>query len=294
MNNQIFPLDRLEDIRERPDDFRLLERVPLTGLIDRMPVDVSEPVGDEAPVVVLDLETTGFDQLADEVIEVGLVRVLISPSRNRLVRVERVGSYYRDPGFPVPEVITQITGIDDAKVAGQQLDLAELATWFADDPLVVAHSASFDRPFFEKTVPGFDRLRWGCTATGIPWSEFGFEGRKLEYLLLKLGYFYTGHRASIDCLAVAWLLVVYPEAIAPLLKGAAQLEYFIQARGAPFDVKDSLKARGYRWNAPDKVWQASVPEPALTEEKAWLAALYYQGDQRAVMTPLDARSRFRS
>jgi len=289
-----FPLNRWPDIQANPSDFRLIERIPLTRMIDQFPMQIAEAVGDEIPIAILDLETTGFDQATDEVIEVGLVRLLISPSQQRVMSVERAASYYRDPGFPIPDVITQITGIDDQKVAGQQLDHTEIAGWFTDDPLVVAHSASFDRPFFEKTVPGLDRLRWACSANGIPWAEFGFEGRKLEYLLLKLGFFYEGHRASIDCLAVAWLLVVYPEAIGPLLANADALEHYIEAKGAPFEVKDSLKGRGYRWNPTGKVWHTLVADPDLPEEKAWLASLYFKGDERATIQSLDARSRFKN
>lgn len=292
MTDVAFPLGRLDEIQDRPNDFRLIERVPLTRMQGAMPVQVTDPIGDEIPVVVLDVETTGFDKKADEVIELGLVELQVSPSQNRVTQVSRVGSYYRDPGFPVPEMITQITGIDDAKVAGQDLDTQVIASWFANDPLVVAHSAAFDRSFFHKTVQGFDRLRWACSAKGIPWAELGFEGQKLEYLLLKLGYFYEGHRASIDCLAVAWMFIVYPEALAHLLAGAGRAEHHIQAVGAPFEVKDNLKARGYRWNPDAKVWHTTVLDEGLDEEKAFLAALYPRGDERSRITALDARTRF--
>ncbi|MCV6022403.1 DNA polymerase III subunit epsilon, partial [Escherichia coli] len=83
-------------------------------------------------------------------------------------------------------------------------------SWLSDDPLVVAHNAQFDRPFFEKRFAALGHLSWACSASGIDWKALGFESRKLEYLLLRLGWFYEGHRAATDCLAMAWLFHLLP------------------------------------------------------------------------------------
>ena len=48
-----FPLERLADIPERPEDFRLLERIPLTREPQTWPLELSPLVGDEQPMVIL-------------------------------------------------------------------------------------------------------------------------------------------------------------------------------------------------------------------------------------------------
>src|SRR3712207_8906609 len=39
-----------------------------------------------------------------------------------------------------------------------------------------------------------------------PWSEFGYEGSKLGYLLAECGWFHQGHRAVDDCHALLEVL----------------------------------------------------------------------------------------
>lgn len=48
------------------------------------------------------------------------------------------------------------------------------------------------------------------------------------------------------CLAMAWFFYLLPESVANLLSEADRLTVLVRAFGAPFDVKDYLKERGYR------------------------------------------------
>jgi hypothetical protein len=42
--------------------------------------------------------------------------------------------------------------------------------------------------------------------------------------------------------------------------------------GAPFDAKDALKARGYRWDQKSHRWRIEVTIKAAEGDRAWLAA----------------------
>lgn len=295
MSIEMFPVNHFGDIEKAPENYRLLQRVPLTQGDATFPFRLSEPVGDEVSAVVLDLETTGLDSETDSIIELGMARVKISESTGCVVEVTEVLSVYEDPGIPVPAFITEITGITSNMVAGQKIDDDLVARWLGGDEIIVAHNAQFDRGFFEKRWPSLSGKRWACSSRGIDWRSLGFESSKLEYLVFRNGhYFYEGHRASIDCLAVVWLLHVNQAASKALLDSEKALEYSIKAIGAPFDVKDSLKSRGYAWKPEvwGKVWRTVVKDSELAEEKAFLAALYHHGDQRSEITPLDSRSRY--
>lgn len=298
MTDTTFPLDMFPTIQAAPQDFRLLQRVPLTRQDTTFPAAINVPVGDEAPLVIVDVETTGLEAETDRIIELGLVRASYSPSAKRLTTIHDAYSRYEDPGRPIPELITRITGITDDDVAGRHIDDAWVGMMMAGDPLVLAHNAPFDCGFLEARFPAFDGQRWGCTASEIPWSELGFESRKLEYLLLKHNSFYEGHRASIDCLATAWLLALRPDGFAQLLDNVAQQTVVVRAFGAPFEVKDLLKARGYRWHPGDagsnKCWWCEIPETSLAAEREFLDATYYQGAERAAYEFRDARRRHRN
>lgn len=292
-----FPVHRFSDIQQRPSDFKLLERIPFTCDLSRNRFALTESlVGDEIKLVILDTETTGFDASAEKIIELGMVSVLYSPSLMKITMVSDVVSMYEDPGKPIPEVITGITGITDDMVAGQTFDKDRVAEFLRDDPLVIAHHAGFDRPFFEKRFPEYANLRWACSIKGVDWKALGFESNKLEYILLRSGYFYEGHRASIDCLAMAWLFFVNENALISVLASAAKKTFIVRAFGAPFDVKDSLKARDYQWDdgtgAFNKHWHCEIADTQLEEERDFLDQLY-RGAEIAHFEPVNARTRFK-
>lgn len=286
----MFPLDQIEAVQAAPEDYRLLARIPWTKESVQFPLMVREPVGDEVPVIVLDVETTGFEA-TDKIIELGLVKAKISPSTGQVTTLIAAVSLYEDPGFAIPELITDITGITDAMVAGQVFDESAIIQWFDDDPVVVAHNAAFDCGFIQRRFPRLN-LRWACSIKDIPWRELGYEGNKLEYLCLKRNGFYEGHRASIDCLALAWLLNEVPAATRALLANEQKTTVKVEAVGSPFECKEALKARGYRWNPDGKVWHTEIAGDDLPEECSWLSMLYPSGGDRARKTERTSRERY--
>ena len=292
-----FPLGRITEIKGRPEDFQLLERVPLTLRDIKWPVRLSEPVGDEKKIVLLDVETTGVNLKDDEITELGMVSILYSPSATKVTSIEKVISLYDDPGKPIPEKITELTGITDDMVKGQKIDEKLVVNWLKDTECIVAHYARFDRNMFEKRFPNLGDYRWACSLKGIDWELIGFKNLSLDVLLMRLGYFFQAHRASVDCLAMAWLFHLLPQAFESLLEGAIKRTVRVSAMGAPYDVKDILKGRKYYWNNGEnglkKHWWCEVVEDHLEAEKQFLDELYYQGAKKAQYNFLDATSRFK-
>ncbi len=294
-----FPLERLAEISEQENNFRLLERIPFTSINLRWPFNLSKPLGDELPMVLLDTETTGISADNESIIEIGMIKVTYSPSAQRIVSIMDVISLYEYPGKPIPEFITKLTGITDKMECGNRIDDTLVNSWLSDDPLVIAHNAKFDRPFFEKRFMALNHLRWGCSSSGIDWISLGFESRKLEYLLLRLGWFYEGHRAVADALAIAWLLYLLPDTVSSLLSGINHRTIIVRAFGAPFKVKDYLREQGYRWNNGigmncNKHWYREIGEDGLLEEKNFLNDLYHNGSKQAHYDYVDARNRFKA
>ncbi|ARM86338.1 3'-5' exonuclease [Marinobacter salarius] len=288
-----FPVEKIDDIKAAPDDYQLIQRVPWTKPDVTFPHHIHEPVGDEVSLVVLDTETTGFDRDEDSIIELGLVKALVSPSTGQVTSLIALASLYNDPGFPIPSLITDITGINDEMVQGHSVHADDIVEWFSDDPIVVAHNASFDRQMFESHFDGLDRLRWACSIKDIPWSELGFEGSKLEYLLLKRGFFYEGHRASVDCLALAYLLETVNKACRWLLESESRSQCKLEAVGCPFASKDVLKGRGYRWDGDAKVWHKMFNAGDVGQERDFLGQLYMNGGSKARVTDLSSRERYK-
>lgn len=280
-------------------DYRVLRR--LQPVLQWPPAaDGSQEQG-VCRVVVLDTETTGLDQSKDKIMELALLRVDVDRATGLPVGAVQVYDGLEDPGMPIPPEVQEITGITPDMVQGQRLDEDRIAALLDGVDLVIAHNAGFDRPFCEARIARFKELSWACSFAEINWKEQGRSSAKLESLALALGWFYDAHRAEMDCHALLAVLAnPLPRAshtgLAHVMQQSAKPSYRLQATNAPFDAKDKLKARGYRWGAEQRVWHTRVGDPkALQAEFEWLKENAY--NQRAVVVQfekLDARVRYSS
>ena len=251
--------------------------------------------------IVLDTETTGLDQSRERIIELALLRVDIDNATGLPVGAVQVYDGLEDPGKPIPAEVVALTGLRDADVKGQALDNARVAQLLDRVDLVIAHNAGFDRPFVEARFAQFAQLTWACSFADIDWKAEGRSSAKLESLAQANGWFYDAHRAEMDCHALlAVLAQKLPHSghtgLAHLLQASQRPGYALQATNAPFEAKDKLKARGYRWHAEQRVWHTRLGgEAALNTECAWLKEQVY-GQRRATVQveKLDALVRYSS
>ena len=232
----------------------------------------------------LDTETTGLSHRDDRIIELGIVAFEYDPDRAQIIRVVDRYNGFEDPGAPLSREIVEITGITDAMLQGQHLD-DELVGRLADQAsLVIAHNAAFDRPFVEARYPAFAKIPWACSLMQIDWQAERLQARSLEYLLFKFGWCINAHRALDDAEGVLGLLLdSLPQSGTPvfraLLERAGESVSRLYAIGAPFDKKDLLKQRGYRWHdgvdGKPKCWWTTVAESQEQEELSFLSKEVY-------------------
>lgn len=271
-------------------DYRVIRR-----LVPKLHFDRT-PQGPVMRVVVLDTETTGLDQSRDKIIELAMLCVDVDTATGLPVGDVTVYDALEDPGTPIPKEIQSITGITDEMVHGQRLDEGCIAALLANVDLVIAHNAAFDRPFCEARIAEFSKLKWGCSFAGIDWKKEGYGSAKLEFLAMEMGWFYDAHRAEMDCHALLAVLgqplpVAGQNSLAKIIAASEYPSYRLQANGAPFDAKDALKARSYRWNAEQKAWHTRLSDEAqLAAELEWMKSSVYNGRAaRVQVEKLDAR-----
>jgi DNA polymerase-3 subunit epsilon len=293
------PEPSLEQMAQRLDahpDYRVLRR--LVPRLDHGPAPVTTPAGVRR-VLLLDTETTGLSHASDKIIELAMLLVQVDVATGQPFGPVTTFEGFEDPGMPIPDVAKQVTGISDDMVRGQRLDDAQVQALIDQADLVVAHNAGFDRPFVEARFPGFADKPWACSFADIDWKALGAESAKLSALAQDQGWFYDAHRALVDCQA---LLQVLGQRVGDdglnglqrLMAAAARPSYKLRATGSPFDSKDQLKARGYRWDGEAKVWFCHLgSEAVLNDELVWLKAEVYGGRRATVdVEALDALTRY--
>lgn len=276
-------------------DYRVLRGLPsadtlITTLLPVLPLRVA---------AIVDVETTGLFTELDEVIELAVQRVRFD-ALGRIVEVGTPRSWLQQPIDPLTPEITAITGLTDAMLAGQQIDIEAATAMIAGADVVIAHNAAFDRPFVDLLLPGVRGAAWACSMCEIDWRARGFEGRALNHLVYQAGatgYFFGGHRAATDVLALVHLLA-HPvdedggTILGRLVTTAETPSVKVMAVGAPFDRKDMLKRRGYRWDAGRQYWWTTVAAAGEARERAFLAECIYRPGQEPQVEPIDWRVRY--
>ena len=291
-------LERLADRLAESPDYRVVRRLQrVTRYADDPADDTTIRTG-----IYLDTETTGFDEDVCKIIELAMLKFEFA-SDGRIFRIVAEYDEFNDPGEPIPEEIVRLTGISDEMVRGQRIDASEVERFFAGVNIVIAHNAGFDRRFVEAHLTGFDALPWACSQSQVDWAGAGFESSKLEYLAYRQGFFYDGHRAITDCLAGVHLLTLPigdddHAAFSELLATARTKQTRIYAKGSPFETKDVLRNRGYRWNPGDngkhKAWYVDVDQADLAAELDFLEQEIFHRKVRLPTEEITPFNRFSS
>ncbi len=238
-----------------------------------------EKPSDTRRIIILDTETTGINPNSDKIIELGMVAIEYHPKLREVFKIETFDEL-EDPLFPIPPESTKVHGITDEMVAGKKISDDAVLSFIKGAPLIIAHNAKFDRVFIEKRFPFFENVAWGCSFTQIDWAAESIGSGKLDYIAYSFGFHFDGHRASNDCHALLEILlkelpVSKDMALRELIRNIRKNGIKISALNSRFEKKDTLKQRGYFWNAVSKVWANEVSEEELEDEIKWLRENIY-------------------
>lgn len=287
------PIDgeKLAQLLERVPGFRVLRELATTDTVD----DLGEPGPGLRIGAVVDTETTGLDPAVDRLVEIAIERFIYDP-RGNILAIERPHSWLEDPGRPMPDRLVTLTGITDGDLAGRKFDEGEIVALLQSAHLIIAHNAAFDRPFLDRRFPAMGKRAWACSLAQLDWLALGFDGRALGHLLSQKGWYFRGHRAEQDVHALTTLLGAMVDdgrtILSHLLDRCEQPSYRIRAEGAPFEAKEALRTRGYRWDPRQRHWWREVDEAAVDAETAWLRQAVYRTGGNPVVDRLTALDRF--
>jgi len=286
MSNQ--ELEQLEDQLRKSDEYRVIRKYQKPkGYNSGNDCNNSNDRSQNKLIgAFLDIEATGLLYTSDKLIELGMVKFEYTED-GRIFSLLEEFSGYQDPNVSIPGHITKLTGISDDMVKGHSIDENAVSEYLKDVNIIIAHNAQFDRAFFETAFPNIPPRAWGCSMRDINWMDEDISSLKLEYIAYRYGFFFEGHRAIIDCLAGIHILAQdlmksREPVLKRLLDNAMQLEFKLIARDSPYDSKDLLKTKGYKWGMPPinsyRAWYITAPENRVESEIKYLRSDIYESN----------------
>lgn len=283
--------DRASELLATHPNFRVLRRLrPVSRFHD------AKAVGETYIGVAVDVETTGLNYETDKIIELAVQRFRYDKA-GHILEVGQPRVWREDPGFEIAPQITQLTGLTSEDLVGQSIDETAALDILSSADLIVAHNATFDRPYVDRRLPAIAGKPWACSMNEVDWLGLGFDGRALAHLVSQCGWFYEAHRAENDILALIYLLAHDlpggDTILARLLSYSEQPSFRVNAVGAPYDSKDRLKARGYRWDAALRFWSKEISAAEKEREHDWLTIEVYAHYGEPAFITMTACDRYR-
>ncbi len=172
----------------------------------------------DLPFAAFDVETTGFDEHSDKIIEVGIVHF------DGGQQSERFG-WLIDPQRPIPDAVVRITGIRNEDVAGKPTfaDVANEVHAALSGRALVAYNFPFDRKFLS-TAFAQEGLAWpddSPTFDPLIFARQFFRtgSKRLGDVAERLGIDLTeAHRAVHDAECVGHILFAFRDRLPPRLQ----------------------------------------------------------------------------
>ncbi len=276
-------------------DWKLIRKLNL-------PKQYNEPsTGEIKKGVVLDVEATGLSIGHDDVIQLALLPFEYEVPSGKILSIKKEEAFdgLREPRIPISTEASLITGITNEMVINKKIESKDVENIINNTDLIIAHNASYDRPMVEQHWNCFKNVSWACTFKSIDWLQEGFSSAKLELLGVNFGWFYEGHDAFNDCEAcLALLSETLPNRDSTVFSAvreyAANPTFLIKAIDAPYNKRNILRRKGYKWRPADqlngKVWWTETKN--YEEEVKWLHEEIYNRKINIPIKQISALNRY--
>lgn len=205
--------------------------------------------------LALDVEATEPNPLVATIIQVTFIPFTFTDELD-ICKIGPIVKMFNDPGGPISEEITKLTGITDDMVKNQSLDYEKIISLFKDVEIVVAHNVEFDRTILEKHV-AIPNVVWGCTFKDIDYRAKFINSRALDYIAFRNGFWFNGHDSEEDTLALIHILNCEFEGktyFKELMETVFEASFKVILRDTEFSDNSIFKEMWFKWDPFNRYW----------------------------------------
>lgn len=242
--------------------------------------------------LALDVEATEPNPLVATIIQVTFIPFKFTDNFD-ICEIGPIVKMFNDPGGPISEEITKLTGITDEMVKNHSLDFDKIISLFQDVEIVIAHNAEFDRRILERHV-AIPNVVWGCTFKDIDYKAKFINSRALDYIAFRNGFWFNGHDSEEDTLALIHILNCTFEGktyFQELMENAFEPSFKVILRDTDYADNPLIKEVWFRWDNANKYWyKNNVKNSEIEELREFFKKLQkYQ----ATKIPVDVKERYK-
>jgi DNA polymerase-3 subunit epsilon len=235
-----------------------------------------ERSADDKLGLILDVETTGLSCTHDRVIQLAFRPFYVNSTSFEVTGIAKKTVILNDPGEPLREEITRLTGLSDKDLSGHSIDWEWVKGALERPDFIICHNAKFDRGFVENEIAraGLSHSEgavWCCSINEIDWLSFCRPSKALEVLCAWSGFFYDSHDAGNDIDALLHLLRK-EKRLKELFENGSNPEQRVFAVNFPRDQNHELKRRWYKWDPSVNMWWKGFKNKVdANSELSWMA-----------------------
>jgi len=231
-------------------------------------VEIRESLEGDLAIIFCNVVTTSLRPSDGDVLRINLKLCYLGTDGN-FSKIRKTVSFFQDPERKLSDDEARFLDFSLEEKKGSKINWDLVGDLFSKADLVIAHSASFVKPWITKHI-GIKETLWGCSIENVNWSDLGFPSRNLEALSVFSGFFYDFDKSAVAIDSLIFCLDIN-RVISSLIEKIKTTDLQIFAANAPIELKDLLKERRYRWNPDVKCWWLPLTDQTHgKEESAWL------------------------
>lgn len=226
-------------------------------------------------------ESKGKNPRTAKLVELAVVVLEIERETGKPVKLIEKHNWFQDPEEELSEAYTEITGITEEMVKGNEIPLATFEAIIDSVDIFITYNAGNIRPLLQEQFPNLSDAIFACLRNQIEWTGHGNESRSLTHLTRDHLWYNDSLRAE-DLCAVYIKLLTEPgpkdqNYLLELINRAEEPLITVEAK-VQMRQKYMMKKERFRWDPKERTFLRCMGSSTLERVRNSLSSRGFRGE----------------